>query len=215
MRSRLTLDDAFDGSAVVVDWIETRSACRGSQSRIWILALPSPRCQASIRPSVPAMRCRKRTRTVTAASGMLFHQALGLHAPGSAPTVARVGARIQHAEVPALPVLHRRRAIRIENVALVQHRVGDFFHQFRVHREAVSFGRRKQQFFKRLLPSRNAHCASCTRYRRSKTSLRRTARRCSDNNASIMSRQTLTGSRNRASLSQEIGATCSAPVAVA
>ncbi len=55
--------------------------------------------------------------------GAAAHQAFDLHRPRIAALRLGIGARIHAAKGPALPVLHRRRAVGIQHVALVQHRL--------------------------------------------------------------------------------------------
>ena len=44
-----------------------------------------------------------------------------------------IRARIDHAEIPPLTVLHRGRAVRVEKVALIEHGIGNFFNQRKAH----------------------------------------------------------------------------------
>src|SRR3984885_10408012 len=59
-------------------------------------------------------------------AGVAAHENLRLHSVAFCPLLLLgVGSRAEHAEVPALPVLHRRREIGIEHVSLVQDCVSD------------------------------------------------------------------------------------------
>src|SRR5579864_1740449 len=62
------------------------------------------------------------------------NQAFGLHLPGFYTAVRlAVLLRVHHAERPALPVFDGRLAVGIEQIALVQHGIGDFLHVLKAH----------------------------------------------------------------------------------
>ena len=74
----------------------------------------------------------------------------------SAPLCCQaVRLRIDHSEIPALAVLHRRRPVGIQHVALVEDGVGDLFHDVsrsQLHRFFAS----GQHSFNHLLPRRDS-----------------------------------------------------------
>src|SRR3984957_11698066 len=63
-----------------------------------------------------------------------LHQTFGLHGPGLAAVLRfAVRLRTEHPEVPALLILHRRWAVGIEHVSLVQYRFRDLVHRREIH----------------------------------------------------------------------------------
>ena len=111
-------------------------------------------------------------RSPVASSGPSRHSAVsGPPAPGI-PSASRTGsiralhlavsARIEDAEIPALLVLHRRRAVGIEHVALVEHGIRDLLDQrqcSRLHRLLACAG----GFSRAPLPRSECRAAPCTR----------------------------------------------------
>ena len=67
------------------------------------------------------MRCRNRARTLSFGVAVARNQTLGLAPPRiRAGLLLRVGARIEHAEVPTLLVLNGGGPVRIQQIAFIQ-----------------------------------------------------------------------------------------------
>ena len=96
------------------------------------------------------------TFTASVVSGPPSARHCGLHlARLDASSDLAISARIDDAEIPPLPVLHRRRAVRIEKIALVEDGIRDLLHQSgcsRFHRLLA----RREHSFERRFPSRNS-----------------------------------------------------------
>ena len=94
----------------------------------------SPSCRSS-----RVINCRNRPFTSNARRRIARHQAFRLRLPG-VRTLLQLAmlARIKHAKVESLLVLHRRGPIGIKEVPFVKHGVGDLFHHVHVHARAIS-----------------------------------------------------------------------------
>src|SRR6202022_3324731 len=130
-----------------------------------------------------------------------FDQALGL-APGVlAASALAPCARRQHAELPAHLVLRRRRAVRIEDVPFVEHCIRDLPRALEAHCSVSPASLRSETMsWSQLATARRA----LQRSRRFRVSVCSRSQPELGKYRSIISRQTRTGSRNDASLSQGI-----------
>ena len=144
----------------------TRSVASSHGSAASLVAGPPAGCGVS---------CRKRTVTISVVAASPSHQALGC----VCQAVALIGAfhdallRRRHAEVEAVPVLHRAGAIGIEHVALVEHGVGDRPRPRSTLIAAPSCVGLEQRCSSACVPGRRARAGACSPASFSKTSRRR------------------------------------------
>ena len=140
-------------------------------------------------------------------------QAFGLHFPGIRARIAlAMLARIEHAEIEALLIFHGGRAIRIEQIAFVEHGVRRFFPRASAFMSFTASSASASIFSMVCsqlgMPWRILY--SCKLFENIAAQAEPRDVRII---RSIMSCQVLSGKRNRVSLSQEIGATRSDPSA--
>src|SRR5262245_25885772 len=93
------------------------------------------RVQFTLDPDLPAFARRQMQKPyahIQRHSPVPRGQALGLHAKRLVVRHAVI-LRVDHAEVETMPVLDRRSTVWIQQIALVEHGVGDSFYKIWVH----------------------------------------------------------------------------------
>ena len=153
-------------TATHVDAVDVDGPSTGTNAVAAVEAASTARC----------CTCRQRTRTCSTAAGPGIDDDLGAHASTArSRRAAAQRRRREHAELPAQLVLPRRRPVRVQHVALVEHGVGhragrrEAIAACRVRHHAVLTGF-LQQALDRRRPTSGSARAALNRWRASSVS---------------------------------------------